>query len=384
MKAVINCKLILENEILENGVLLIEDGRIAAFGTKDEVPVPAGADVIDAEGNYLAPGFIDIHTHASDRIFFMEDPLACAEYHLHAGTTSVYPALYFSMNTEKYVAAIRQMKEAMKEPRGANIAGVYMEGPYLNPKFGCDKEHCPWKGPIREDEYMPVIEAARDVACNWALAPEREGILDFVKAVRKLNPDAVFSVAHSEASPEQVEALIPYGLKIGTHHTDATGKVHKWPDVEILGVGVDEAVNFNDSIYAELIVDEHGIHVDPYMVKLVRKIKGDDRIILISDAYAADGPVPEGYEGVTDINFDWTGEIAGSKITLAQAVRNVMKHTGVDIRTAVKYATLNPARAIGLKDRGEIKNGLRADLVVIDGSVNVKKVILKGELTWQN
>ncbi|MDO4488036.1 MAG: amidohydrolase family protein [Eubacteriales bacterium] len=373
--AFINANIVLKNEIIENGALLVEDGVITRVGK--DFPIARDFAYVDVEGKYLAPGFIDIHTHASDRKFFMEAPEECAKYHLEHGTTSVYPALYFSMNTEQYVAAIKQMKEAKNNT--VNIEGVYLEGPYLNPKFGCDKEHCPWKDKADPEKFMPIVDEAKDFAVVYCVAPEREGILDYVKAVREANPNAVFSVAHSEAAPEQCEALIPYGLKIGTHFTDATGKVHRWPDVEIVGVGPDEVVLLHDEMYAELIVDEFGIHVDPYMLKLARKVKGDDKLILISDAYAADGPVPEGYDGVTDINFDWTGEIAGSKINLASAVRNMMKHTGAGIVEAVRMATANPATAIGVTDRGEIKEGMKADLIIIDDKINVSAVFKNGE-----
>ena len=134
-----------------------------------------------------------------------------------------------------------------------------------------------------------------------------------------------------------------------------------------------------DGIYAELISDSMGIHVDPYMQRLVRKIKTDDRIILISDAYASDGPVPPGYEGVEDINFDHSGEIAGSRLSLDIACRNMMVHTGASIVDVFRYASYNPSRAVGLTDRGEIREGLRADLVICDHQMNIKSVILKGE-----
>lgn len=378
--AIINAYIVLKDHYIPDGVLLIEDGIIKDFDEMRHLPVPEDYEVIDAKGLYVGPGFIDIHTHASDVKFFTEDPLSCAEHHLEHGTTSVYPALYFSMNTEQYVAAINQMKEAMKDERGKNIAGVYMEGPYLNPKFGCDKEHCPWKGAVDKEAYQPIIDAAKDVALVWALAPERENIVEFVKDVKKANPDATFSAAHSEAAPWEVEDLIPYGLRIGTHHTDATGKFHQYPDPEILGVGVDEAVQNNDSIYAELICDSRGIHVAPYMLRLVRKIKGDDRLILISDAYAADGPVPEGYDDPFDINFDITGEIAGSKLTLDVAMRNMMVHTGASVCDVFRYATYNPAKATGIKDRGEIRKGLKADLVICDDHIDVKTVIMDGKV----
>ncbi len=189
-------------------------------------------------------------------------------------------------------------------------------------------------------------------------------------------PDAVLSVAHSEASPEQIEAMIPYGLRLGTHHTNATGTRQVYP--ECRGVCVDEAVNANREIYAELICDERGIHVDPYMLRLVRKIKGDDRILLISDSCVFDGPVPPGYDGVTDINFDFSGEIAGSKLTLNKACRNMMKHTGASLCDVFRFASYNPAALLSLHGRGEIRKGNVADLVIVDAKMDVKTVFLAG------
>jgi len=149
---------------------------------------------------------------------------------------------------------------------------------------------------------------------------------------------------------------------------------------ECRGVCVDETVNYNDGIYAELICDSRGIHVDPYMLRLVRKIKGDDRIILISDAYACDGPIPEGYDDVDDINFDFAGEIAGSKMTLDISCRNMIKHTGASLVDVFKFASYNPAIAVGFYDRGEIAVGKRADLVICDHNMKVESVIFAGEL----
>ncbi len=378
MVAIKNAVLIMYNHMIPDGVLLIENKKICGFGEARSLPIPEGCPVIDAEGAFVGPGFIDIHTHSDGRVFFQEDAKTAAQHHLRHGTTTLFPALYFSMDAAGYLKAIADLKAAMKQKECANIGGFYMEGPYLNPKFGCDKESNPWQGPVSREDYMPIIEAAGDLARVWAVAPERENIQQFVVDAKAANPSVTFAVAHSEASPQQIEALMPYGLKLGTHHTNATGDRPMYP--ECRGVCVDEAVNYNREIYAELICDRRGIHVDPYMLRLVRRIKGDDRIILISDAYACDGPVPPGYEGADDINFDHTGEIAGSKMTLDIACRNMMIHTGASIVDVFRFASTNPARAVGLSDRGEIAVGKRADLVMVDSNMNVKSVIMKGEL----
>jgi len=378
MTAIINATLVMRDHFIPDAVLFVENGKIAGFGEMRKNPVPENCEIIDANGLYVGPGFVDIHTHSDGKIFFQDQPAVAARHHLKHGTTTLFPALYFSMDTAGYLKAIADLREAMKDPECANICGLYMEGPYLNPKFGCDRESNPWKGPVDRAKHLPIVEAAYDLAKVWALAPEREGIEQFVLDVKEKNPAAVFSVAHSEAAPAQIEALIPYGLKIGTHHTNATGDRPMYP--ECRGVCVDETVNYNSEIYAELICDSRGIHVDPYMLRLVRKIKGDDRIILISDAYACDGPIPPGYDDVDDINFDHMGEIAGSKMTLDIACRNMIKHTGASLVDVFKFASYNPARVTGMLDRGEIAVGKRADLVFVDYKMKVEKVLLGGRV----
>ena len=378
MLAIKNATLVMKDHLIPEAVIFAEDGKITGFGEMRTTSIPEDCEVMDAQGLYVGPGLVDIHNHAGGGHWFYEEPIPAARYNLQHGTTSILATLYFNMNKEQLVEQIGVVQAAMKQPEGANIVGLYMEAPYMNPKFGADRENNPWKAPVAAQDYMPVVEAAGQDAKVWVLAPERENIRQFVMDARKVNPTVRFSVGHSEASPQQIEALMPYGLCIGTHHTNATGDRPMYP--ECRGVCVDEAVNYNRDIYAEMICDSRGIHVDPYMQRLIRKIKGEDRLILISDACVFDGPVPDGYEGVTDLCFDFAGEIAGSKLSLDVACRNMMKHTGASIVDVFRYASYNPSRAVGLLDRGEIRVGMRADLIITDHKMNVKTVILGGEV----
>ncbi len=377
MKAIINAELIMRDHLIPEAVLLIEDGKIAGFGEMRNTEIPAGAEIIDVNGAYVGPGFVDIHVHAGAGVRFLDDPITAAKAHLAHGSTTVLPAPFGRSTAQEIIQACHDIRAAMQTPDGANIGGMYMETPYTNPKYGSNRAKNPWNKPIDKNDYVPILNAAKDLAKVWCVAPERENIEEFVLAARAVNPTVRFAVAHSEATPQEIEALMPYGLCIGTHHTNATGTIIKYP--ECRGVCVDEAVNYHHDIYAELICDSRGIHVDPYMLRLVRKIKGDDRIILISDATHSDAPNPPGYEGVNDINFDYEGEIAGSKLTLDVACRNMMKHTGASIVNVFQFASYNPARAVGFTDRGEIRVGLRADLIVVDHKMNVQRVYLQGE-----
>ena len=191
---------------------------------------------------------------------------------------------------------------------------------------------------------------------------------------------AVPALGHTEMDPIAAERAVAKGARITTHLFDAMGS---WTGAHWSGgVQQDSAALIALAIpglYYELICDSRGIHVDPYMLRLVRKIKGEDRLILISDACVFDGPIPDGYDGVTDLCFDFAGEIAGSKLSLDVACRNMMKHTGASIVDVFRYASYNPSRAIGFLDRGEIAVGKRADLVIVDHWMKVNKVIFEGE-----
>ena len=382
MLAIINAELVMKDHLIPEAVLFIKDGKIAGFGAMRTTPVPEGCEIIDAKGLYVGPGLIDIHCHAGNGKRFEPGPEVAAAAHLPFGTTSMLATLGGRLTAPELVDGINGIRETMKKPEGRNIAGIYMEGPYINPDFGSLAHLNPWRFGAHAKDYTPILEAGSDLIRVWALGPETEGIEDFVKDAKAACPNIRFAVGHSQASPQQIEKLMPYGLCIGTHHTNATGDLPKYP--ECRGVCVDEAVNYNREIYAEIISDSCGIHVDPYMQRLVRRIKGDDRIILISDQTAYNTPNPPGFEHITDLNFtpmeNGGIDISGSKLTLNVACRNWMKHTGASIVEAFKLASYNPARAVGLTDRGEIRVGLKADLVITDHKMNINTVILNGKV----
>ena len=386
MLAIINAELVMRDHLIPDAVIFVENGKISDFGEMREKEIPEGAEIIDAKGAYVGPGLVDIHTHAGGDIKFTNDPITAAQAHLKCGTTSVLATPSTRGTVSIYLSGIAKIREAMAMPEGASIAGIYMEGPYINEKYGStgpatDPNQPRVFNPVPED-YEPLLKAGADLIRVWGIAPEREGMENLVMAAKAANPSVRFSVAHSEATPEDIEKYIPYGLCIGTHHTNATGTIERYP--ECRAACVDECVNYNDAIYAELISDSVGIHVEPYIQRLVRKIKGDDKIILISDQTIATVTNIPGFEHVTDLNFTYRRnggiDISGSKLTLNVACRNYMKHTGASIVDVFKVASYNPAKAVGLYDRGEIAIGKRADLVIVDIKMNVKNVILGGKL----
>lgn len=374
--AIVNTHIVMPDYLIPNGTIVIENGKILDFGKKI---CTDGMEIIDAKGAYTGPGLIDIHTHADGETFFHEDAVKAAATLLQHGVTDVMPALYFSANGDELVRQIKFVRDAMNSGKADNIIGLYMEAPYLNPNFGCNRESNPWRDVVAKEKFQKVVDEAYDIAKVWCIAPERENIEEFVDYVREKNPYAVFSVAHSEAEPSQIERFIPKGLKLATHHTNATGTLNRYP--ECRSACVDETALYNHEIYTELICDKVGIHVDPYMLRLIKKIKGDDRIILIADAFVEHGPIPDGdlYEGADDINFDFAGEIAGSKMILDGPCRNMMVHTGASICQVFKYASTNPARLLSLTDRGVIKKGNKANLITVSAEFEVQSVYLGGK-----
>ena len=158
---------------------------------------------------------------------------------------------------------------------------------------------------------------------------------------------------------------------------DATGRVPRWRGTR--GCGPDEWCLTQKDVYAELISDSLGVHVDPTLQKLIRAVKGPDRVILITDGFVSAEPSPERLRHVTDLCFDRNGDLNGSLLTLDAAARNYMRHTGASIREAFLAASANPARAAGLYgDLGSLAQGKRADLVLADDGMEIGGVWLGG------
>lgn len=376
--AIVNTTIVMPDHLIPNGTIVIENDRIVDFGKGKKICTD-GMEVIDAKGAYTGPGLIDIHTHADGVVNFHEDPARAAKTLLNHGVTSVLPTLYFNVPADELIRQAGVIRKTSDAGEADNIIGLYMEAPYMNPKFGANRENNPWKDDIAKERFAKLVDEIYDMVRVWCVAPERENILEFVKYAKAKNPNVVFSVAHSEAEPTDIEPLLPYGLKCATHHTNATGTLYKYPECRT--ACVDETALYNDCIYTELICDKIGIHVQPYLLRLVKKIKGDDKLILISDSFVEYGPIPDGelYEGADDINFDFAGEICGTKFQLDAACHNMMVHTGASMSQVFKYASLNPATMLGLQNElGSIGIGKKANLITVDHEFNIQSVYLNG------
>ena len=276
----------------------------------------------------------------------------------------------------------KRVRAVSQTGAGRALAGLYMEGPYMG-GFGSNQKYILWGGDITPEEYAPLVDEISDIAKVWAICPMRPGIEGFMQYVKEKNPDAVFTMGHSRASAADCRRVKKYGLKIQTHHGDS-GK-HAGSAQGTIGAGCDEFTLYDPDIFAELICDENGIHVQPDMIKMVVRTKGVERMILISDSMPLSGDFTNNEaDGVAygpDLNYDYEGHLAGSHLTLDNACRNLMKHTGYGLCHAIRFATLNPAVALGIDDEvGSLAPGKKANIIVIDDMVHVNKVVLCGEV----
>jgi len=375
-----NAQVVLENGIIWDGVIVIEDNKICDVGNEHTIDIPPNAKIIDAEGAYVGPGFVDIHVHGGVGYNLFAEPQKVATHFLKHGETSILASWSGAYTYEETLQGIRNVKKAMGTVK--NIKGINMEGPYMNPSYGAWANTDTWYGgKIDEKHYKVIVDELGDTVKLWSIAPERDGIMPFVEYARKVNPNVVFSVGHSEATPEEIRNLgTKYRPKLTTHMMNATGRI-TGDSGGLRGYGPDEYCLADPDMYAELISDSCGVHIHSDLQRMIVKNKGIHRVVLITDSTNYSGENPEEYSHVDDISFNHLGRIAGSKLTLDKACRNIMSHTNCGIAQAFVMASLNPAKVIGMdNDIGSIEPGKVADLVFVDDKFNVKQVMLGGKI----
>lgn len=372
-----NAQVVLENGILWDGVILIENGKITEVGSSREVKIPEGAATIDAEGAYVGPGFVDLHVHGGGGYSTCRDPEKAAAHFLRHGETTILATTDYHMDLQTLLDSIRTIKAAMKN--APSIKGIYMEGPYTNPNYGSHADLNPWHCGVEAVAYKAMVdEGGKDVKV-WTVGPERPDLVPFLEYARKVNPQVVIAVGHSEATPMQIRALGKYRPTLMTHTFNATGRLPVYGGTR--AYGPDEYCLKEPDMYAELISDSKGIHVHPEMQQLLLHCKGVEKVVLVTDSTVHNNPTPAEYAHVKDLNFDHNGGIAGSKMTMDQACRNIMTNTSCGIAQAFRMASLNPAKVIGMDDKiGSIEAGKNADLVFVDDKFNIQKVMLEGNI----
>jgi N-acetylglucosamine-6-phosphate deacetylase len=374
MKAIVNGKIILQDTIIENKVLLYDDKIIAI---QDSIEGMYGVESIDAGGCYVSPGFIDIHIHGGFGHDAMDEGIEAVDSISKGlckyGVTGFLPTT-ISADKESLQRALSNIRIAVEtEARGAKVLGLHLEGPFINPihKGAHSEEYI-----IRAD--YELIKDYLDIIKIITIAPEMEGNMDFLNHMHQ-HSHICFSIGHSNATYEEAIEAIEAGIKSATHLFNAmSGMNHREP-------GVVGAV-LNSNIYCELIADK--IHVHPAMFKLLINVKGSDRIILITDAmraacmkqgiYELGGQqviVEKGSARLAD------GTLAGSVLRLNEAVRNLLENTDISLPQAIAAVSINPARLIGLDGEiGSIEAGKSADIIIFDENIDIKATIIDGKL----
>ena len=335
--------------------ITVENGRIAAIGKTEE-------DGVDFGGNKIYPGLIDTHSHGCIGRDTMDGDLAeMAKYYLKNGTTTWYPTT-MTMSEEDIIRACHAETEI---EGGANIPGFHLEGPFINALY---------KG-AQNEKYViaPTLKLLYDAGRvkKITLAPEVEGAIDFIREC-----PAVVSIGHSDASYDCAKEAFRAGAKCLTHTFNRMlPMLHREPGP--IPAGAEEGA------YAELIAD--GVHVHPAMIRLLVKLYGTDRVVLISDSVPPAGLTDGKYElGGLEITVkDGTaytagGNLAGSTTCLFECVRRAIGF-GIPEEDAVKMATETPASLMGI-NKGKIEVGYDADFIIVDDDFNLVRAIARGEV----
>lgn len=380
-KIIKNANVVLENGIIWDGAILIDGDRIVKADRLDNIEIPEDVEEIDAGGAYVGPGFVDIHVHGAHDARLFAKPVEISEHFLKHGETSIFPTSSNSFSYEQLMDGIRCVKA--NKDKTKNIKGIYMEGPYINPNYGAARHLDTWnKGPIIAEQYVPLVDELGEMVKVWGIAPEREGLVPFLEYARKVNPNVVFSLCHCETTPQQVRDLgAKFRPTLITHMMNATGR--QTGSGGIRGYGPDEYCFADHEMYAELISDSCGVHVHSDLQRMIVKNKGINRVVLVTDStpYRDNAPKNPQVSSADDLNFNEVGSLAGSRLTMDKACRNIMSHTNCGIAQAFVMASLNPAKVVGMdKEIGSIEPGKVADLVFVDDRFNVKQVMVAGDI----
>ncbi len=370
-----NCNIIYLDKI-EKGSVLIENGKIKEINPSNY----NGEEVIDANGLYLSPGFIDVHIHGAGGHDTMDGTFEAineiSKVIVKHGTTSFTPTTMTVAveDIRKSMKAIKEAKE--KGTDGAIVLGAHLEGPFISPKaIGAQNPN--YLIPPTLENYNSMVEDAEDAVVSITIAPEIPGAKELIKELSQRG--VVCSIGHTKATYNEAMEGIKCGCGHSTHLFNAmTPFAHREP-------GVVGAI-FDSDITTETISD--GIHVSYPSLRIAYKQKTSDKVLLVTDAmmacampdgmYALGGQDVVVKEGAARL---LSGSLAGSILTLDKAVKNVYKNVGMPLYEAVKMASYNPAKHCKVENRkGLIKEGYDADLVLFDDDINIKNVLVNGKV----
>jgi len=386
-----NGRLITPEGIVPNGSVLVKDGIISEIAGFD-MDSPE-AVILDAGGRYISPGFIDIHVHGGGGYDFMDNTidafLEIAKTHARFGTTALYPTT-LTGPTEDIVRTLETFEKAAPlNESGAQLMGVHLEGPYfaMSQRGAQDPK---WIRDPDPKEYEYIVSRSNSIR-RWSAAPELEGAIPFARYLK--SKGILVSLAHTDAIYEEVIEAFENGYTLATHLYSGMSGVTRRNAFRY--AGVIESAFIIDEMDVEVIAD--GVHLPAPLLKLIFKIKGPDKIALITDAMRAAG-MPPGesvigniHTGLKVIVEDGVSKLpdrssfAGSVATADRLVRTMIHMAGVSLTDAVRMITQTPASIMNISDqKGSLTVGKDADIVIFDENISIHTTMVKGKIIYQN
>ncbi len=374
IKALTNARAIVDETIYDN-VTILFDKTIVAVDTNVNT---SGCELIDAKGAYVSAGFIDMHIHGSGGADVMDatpDALKTISDTLLSTGTTAFLATTMTMAQEAIDNAVDNVREHRTSLRGAQIVGVHLEGPFINPKKqGAQDAHF-----VQEPDYV-AIEKHMDIVKMITLAPEMEGSERFIRKIQECHDDVVLSIGHSDADYDMALRSFHWGVSHATHLFNAMPPLHH------RSPGIVGAVFADEEVTCDVIADL--VHLHPAILKSVWQQKGE-KMMLITDAMRAgcmkNGEYDLGGQRVFVENGKATlenGTLAGSVLKMNEAVANMVRHVGMPLPQAVAAVTQIPAQKLKL-NKGRLAAGYDADMVIFDEDFSIITAIVAGKVQYQ-
>ena len=364
---------------LFDGFVYIKEGKIDDVSVKS---VPC-AEEFDFTELYVSPGFVDLHTHGGGGHAFTdsnaEEILAGCAFHLTHGTTTILPTISAG-SFPAMRKAVKDIDTAMRSGRArGRILGAHMEGPYLSLKQ-CGAQCPAFITPPKKEEYEQLFAEFPNSVVRWTYAPENDSQGEFSRYVTKHS--AIASAGHTDATYDDMKKAIKNGCSLVTHLYSCTSTVTRSHGFRRMGVI--ESAFLRDELFVEIIAD--GKHLPPELIEMIVKVKGADRIALVTDSLAITGTdIKEGIMSGTEFivedgvcKLKDRSAFAGSVATADRLVRVLVYDCGFSVCDAIKMMADVPARILKIKS-GRITRGYDADIVVFDEKINVRAVFTNGE-----
>lgn len=366
-------------ETRDESCILVTDGKITGIKKQKEIDASL-YEMIFFENSMIVPGFIDIHSHGVMGHDAMEPDIEIfrieSKFYAEHGVTSFIPTTMTQSKSDTLLAIKTIEKAKDLKMNGARICGIHLEGPYFN----MEKKGAQPAKYIREvnlQELQEFVQASQDFVVIAALAPEVKGATE---AIRYLSEKGItVSLGHTNATYEDAMSGIDAGASQSTHTFNGMRAIHHREP------GVVGAVLLDNRVSCELIADM--VHLNPHIIEMIYRLKGPEKMILISDSMSATGLCDGNYSlgGEKVIVKDSVaclenGSLAGSTLTLDKALRNMVNIVGIPLKDALRMMTYNSASAISRSAvSGSISTGKLADFVVLDKALRVKATFIGGE-----